>query len=296
MKLDCYIDSRKLMYNANSRISTLSSSSKFLACGTFEGGYLLQDISNPDTPGSVIENQLTHNTDGITNHITIDNDEKLIIASNDKALRVVDITKQKNRPIEMPFAVNCSALNRHNKNEVLLTGDCLDSFIVDLRQPVAANMSNSLSGHRDYGFSCDWNPSNEHLLMTGNQDGCIRIWDKRRSDESINCFNGSLGSDSLLGGPIRNCKFSYNGDYIGWAESLDHAGVVELQEVVNRTDYVSRVQSIDFIGKCIGLNFCPTDNAKGEQLIIGVNDCPLGGILSYTLENRCKLLDFDFYF
>ena len=56
-----------------------------------------------------------------------------------------------------------------------------------------------------------------------------------------------------------------------------------------------RVQSIDFIGKCTGLAFAPSDD-DGEYLNIGVSDCPLGGIMSYKLESKTKLLDFDFLF
>lgn len=96
---------------------------------------------------------------------------------------------------------------------------------------------------------------------------------------------------------MRNCKFSYYGSHIVWAESLDHVGILQVSDLKKDNENVhSRVQSIDFIGKCIGLNMCPVDSGHGEELIIGINDCPLGGVLKYLLEATDKPLDFDFTF
>lgn len=307
MKLDCLIDSRNLLQNSNSRISTLACSDKILASGTFEGGYILQDISIPDRPKLLGEYSLTNNSDGITNYILINKDKELIVCSNDKYLRYIDLQDNKSDLHRLPFAINCIAINAFNENELFITGDHINSFLLDKRIPITNSFSNnalSYKGHKDYGFSCDWSPTNENYMITGNQDGSVKLWDKRKQHESIYSWNGSLGSPSnksnphIPGGPIRNSKFSCNGDFICWAESLDHVGILEVNDLMKTDSSVLqlRVQSIDFIGKCIGLNFAPEGFGNGEHLVIGINDCPLGGILSYKLESKSKSLDYDFRF
>ncbi|ABN64469.2 Mitotic spindle checkpoint protein BUB3, WD repeat superfamily [Scheffersomyces stipitis CBS 6054] len=304
MKLDCLIDSRDLPKNSNNRISTLTCTNKYLACGTFEGGFILSDVSDSDNVKTVGEYHLTSNSDGITNHIIIDErDSEIIVSSNDHSLRVFDIrtSQVSNNMVDLPFAINCASLSPSSPNELFVTGDHLNSFVIDTRmsQHNFENESQRFVGHCDYGFSCDWSSANENLLLTGNQDTTVRLWDKRNSDQSLYCWSGSLGSsDCHNGGPVRNCKFSHKGEYISWAESLDHIGIIQLEDLVTSSEesLQSRVQSIDFIGKCTGLNFAPIEGGHGEQLIIGVNDCPLGGILSYKLESKLKSLDFDFSF
>lgn len=307
MKLDCLVDSRNLLRNSNSRISTLASSNRLLASGTFEGGYILQDISDPDNSRLLGEFSLTSNADGITNHIVINEDRELIVSSNDFSLRFIDLQKNAREMLSLPFAVNCLAKSPHNSNELLVTGDHVHSFILDKRVPMDPNFEavQTFTGHEDFGFSCDWSSANANLIVTGNQDSCVKLWDRRVQHKSLYTWSSSLGSldaqtsaDSLLhGGPVRNTKFSHNGEYICWAESLDHIGIVQLDDLERATEEtVPRVQSIDFIGKCIGLSFAETESGHGEELIVGVNDCPLGGILSYKLESRQKSLDFDFVF
>jgi len=195
----------------------------------------------------------------------------------------------------LPFSINCLSINPHNHNEFIITGDHVNSFILDKRMP-SIDYSQECRGHKDYGFSCDWSPKNENILVTGNQDSSIKIWDRRNTKESVHCWNSALGTLSAQGAPVRNCKFSRNGEYLSWAESLDHVGIIQMADLSNSDNYLLRVQSIDFLGKCTGLNFAPMEYGYGEDLIIGVNDCPLGGILNYKLESKCKSLDFDFYF
>lgn len=304
MKLDCIHDSRFLKNNSNSRISSAACSSKFLANGTFEGGVILHDIENPDCVKLHGEFSLTRNSDGITNCLALSKDNsKLFIASNDLTTQILDLGKGRVAlKSETPFAINALALNPHNPALALLIGDNVDGIIVDYRC-LQSNLqpSHTLQGHKDFGFCCDWSPTNERLLITGNQDGTMRLWDNRMMAESLNCWNSALGASTYdsnaasLGGPVRNCTFSYYGDYIVWAETLDHVGIAKASELsAHVPEQNLNVQSIDFIGKCIGINVCPTDG-RNEQLVIGVNDHPLGGILSYNLETTA-LPQFNFLF
>lgn len=296
-KLDCILDSRALRKNVNSRVSTMTCSNNLLACGTFEGGMILLDISDSQNLHVLREYSLTPSSDGITNHAVINNDKELIISCNDNSLRLIDIQSSRTRYMDLSFAINCLALNPFNSNECFVTGDHVDCFIIDKRSPVIdINKAQSFKGHMDYGFSCDWCPADENLLMSGNQDSCVKIWDKRNSKESLYCWNSSLGKSGNLGGPVRNCKFNRDGKFIVWAESLDHVGILETNDLIRNGNYLDRIQSVDFIGKCTGLNFSPIDSGNGEELIIGVSDCPLGGILSYRLQSSLKSLDFDFIF
>lgn len=305
VKLDCILDSRNLRSNSNSRISSGACSDKFLAYGTFEGSVLLHDIENPEENKLLGEYVLTTSSDGITNHTSISKDNsELVIASNDEKLRFLDLQRlSKPSTVNLPYAINCIALNPHNANEYFIAADSVDNFILDKRCLSDDSKSNAkYSGHKDYGFSCDWSSAIENLLLSGNQDGTVRLWDRRMQSESLYCWNSALGSagfdidSSNGGGPVRNCKFSHHGNHIVWAESLDHVGIIQVDDLRRQEEIHSRVQSIDFIGKCIGLNVCPVETGRGEQLIIGVNDCPLGGILNYRLESQDKPLDFDFTF
>ncbi|KAM9908564.1 hypothetical protein OXX69_005991 [Metschnikowia pulcherrima] len=306
MKIDCLVDSRDLNIHPNSRISSMACSNKFLAAGTFEGGFLLMDIEDPDHTSLAGEFVLTRSSDGITNDIVISNDNaQLAIASNDAKLRFFDVQQAcKTGSVQLPFAINCLRSNPHNPHEFFVAADSKDNFILDARCLNDDNFraNATFTGHKDYGFSCDWSPSNENLLVSGNQDGTVRLWDRRMTHESMRCWNSALGSHALdvdwdtLGGPVRNCKFSHYGDYVVWAESLDHVGIIQIDDFEGDDPVHSRVQSIDFIGKCIGLNVCSAGAGRDEQLLIGINDCPLGGILSYRLDTPGKPLPFDFEF
>lgn len=304
-KLDCILDSSQLQRSANSRVSSLACSDKLLATGTFEGGLIMHSLEDALHPSFLGELQISKSTDGITNHITIEKNDTILVASNDFKLRQLDIRKSfLRRSMSLPFAINCLSVNPHNPNEYFIAADSTDNFILDRRCLKKDHFTTSarFRGHKDYGFSCDWSPVDENLLVSGNQDGTVRLWDRRKTDESTFVWNSALGSyafdidGGVLGGPVRNCKFGHYGEHIVWAESLDHVGIVSTRDLKRLSEILPRVQSIDFIGKCIGLNLGPTENGRDESLIIGVNDCPLGGILSYHLETPDKPLPFDFTF
>lgn len=302
MKLDCLLDLRDLRHNSHSRISSAACSGKYLVSGTFEGGLIILDVEDPQNTRLVGEYLMTRSTDGITNHISIARDNSvLFVASNDAKLRLFDMEKtKKTSTLDWPFAVNCLAVNPHNPHQYFLAGDCPSNYIIDTRtgKPCA-----KFTEHKDFGFSCDWSPADENLLLSGNQDGTVKLWDRRFESKSTLTWNSALGSHvfdidgSSLGGPVRNCKFSHYGHHVIWAESLDHVGIMQVDELQTGSDPVhSRVQSIDFIGKCIGLNTCQTGSGSDEALVIGVNDCPLGGILTYQLDAPDKPVPYDFVF
>lgn len=304
MRLACIQDSRSLKICSNSRISSADCSSKFLVNGTFEGEVVVHSIEDPDDVKLLGEHVLTRDSEGIINCVDLNiDDTQIFIASNDITTRIFDLEKATvSYKSKTPFAINSLSASPHSANVAILIGDSVDAYIVDYRAQVdSIKTSSILRGHKDFGFSCDWSPNNDKLVITGNQDGTLRLWDIRMSSESIYCWNGALGSqismddENLLGGPVRNCKFSYYGEYVIWAESLDHVGIVRLEDLLSNTPEKNlNLQSIDFTGKCIGLNVCASEG-RNEKLIIGVNDHPLGGILIYDLETP-KTPQFNFQF
>lgn len=289
VKLDCLLDSHQLP-GAHSRVSTMACSDELLAVGTFDGACVVAD-----TRGAVVAQlALADAHDGITNHICISRGA-LCVALNDKTVRLVDLARPSPFVYRLPFAVNCMAVNPGNRHEFVLVGDDPAAYVVDTRLFDAArgNYCARLSGHGDYGFGCDWSPSHAHCLVTGNQDGSVKLWDTRRAGGASHTWDSAMGRPhACAGGPVRNTKFSRDGAYLAWAESLDHVGVVSTLALAGAGN-PSHVQSIDFIGKCAGLSFGATENGYGEELVVGVSDNPLGGILSYKIESMSKLLDFD---
>ncbi|CAN3369897.1 hypothetical protein DICA4_F25378 [Diutina catenulata] len=293
VKLDCMVESNVLPKNANSRVSTLACNENLLVCGTMEGGYILLDISDANTPRVVGEYHLTSSFDGITNHIIIGDDD-LWVSSNEKSLRNIDLrTNRVRHTANLDFAINCAATNP-SEDVLFVTGDSVDPYLVDVRAGPAETVQ-TFKGHRDFGFSCDWSRTNDNLLLTGNQDTTVGLWDKRQGAQPLFSWSGALGeSTGMNAGPVRNCIFSDHGDYVCWAESLDHVGIASIGDL--QAGVIDRVQSIDFIGKCVGLNLTPCDNGRGESMTVGISDCQLGGVLQYKLESPHKVVDFDMMF
>lgn len=296
MKLDCIIDSKNLNHNSYSRISTIACSDSLLACGTFEGNYILSDISKHNEPRTIGEYSITKSSNGIINNLIVLDDGHLLLALNDSSVVFVDTNTQSKSKIASPFPINCMTENPFQPNELLATGDCVDSLVIDKRSGLFHKDNISLKGHMDFGFGCDWSPSDENMLLTGNQDCCVKVWDKRNTKQSVYTWLSALGSSSTHGGPVRNVKFSHHGEYISWAESLDHVGILPVSDLTGPSGNTHlRVQNIDFIGKCTGLAFAPADD-DSEILNIGISDCPLGGIMTHKLHGKSKMLDFDFQF
>lgn len=281
-----YLVDAGLLANPSSRVSSMAVSPTHLAVGTFEGGCVLVDLPLQRIAG---EYCLLALHDGITNHLLLHSD--IVAATNDRLVRVLTYDNRPRHQVRLPFAANCIVARPDAAHEYLLVGDDTAAYTIDTRTP-GFRPTARLAGHTDFGFGCDWSPVDAHLVVTGNQDGTVRLWDRRKA-ATLHCWSSALGLPAHLdapGGPVRNCKFSHSG-HIAWAESLDHVGVLRTSELARE---LPRVQLVDFIGKCIGLNVCPSP--LGELLVVGVNDCPLGGIITYEFEAAGKPLDFDFSF
>ncbi|CDK26842.1 unnamed protein product [Kuraishia capsulata CBS 1993] len=310
------------------KISTISTNSSLLAAGSFTGS-----IINYSHQTSTYEQYtLTTDPNGIINYIFVpanesNHKEEIIVASNDRRLWYFNHARgQIVRKEVLDFAVNCIAENPSNSNEVLIVGDTPETIIVDRRdrrRPPAVEMH----GHRDFSFACDW--SSENVFATGNQDGTIRIYDKRKISSDPWFSKPLTVLCGGLQGAVRNIRFDPTGKYLAFAESIDNVYVVDTDNMKKwgmpessyqapkysrrprlsgdgfgsssfRTGGFAKdpeqtvdYQSISMFGKVTGLVFTPSDNGYGQVLTIGVSDKSVGGILQYELKSCEKTLSLD---
>ena len=131
----------------------------------------------------------------------------------------------------------------------------------------------TLKGHLDYSFASAWHP-NGVTFATGNQDKTCRIWDTRKTSESVAVLRGNLGA-------IRSIRFTSDGRYIAMAEPADFVHVYD-----TKTGY-KKEQEIDFFGEISGISFSPDT----EPLFIGVWDRTYGSLLEYGRTRDYSYLD-----
>lgn len=248
----------------HTQISTVASlPSSYATAGTFDGGLLVYFHS-----GEGQTFQLTSNNSGdcTINYIQPCNDhpEKVTVAANNRRVITFDVVKGvevSSRTLRS--AANCLAQNPACPSQVLLVGDSRQSLVVDRRTPDVKHFID----HHDYSFACDW--TSDHIMATGSQDSTVKVYDDRRLGKPMATFDG------IYRGAIRNLRFSKDGRYLAFAESIDNAYIVDLQKA-------NHYQRVSFLGKVAGLDFSP---GSGE-LTIGVCDRTVGGVLRWSVDER----------
>lgn len=255
---------------AGGRLSTLDAAHGVLMCGTFHGYYHLKSL-DCENGTKFVEGQITDHFSGITNHIKIHQSRSssspvAAIASNDFGFRVMDIaTQQFISQCRYDFALNCSALSPDNRLRVLV-GDNANVLVTkaDTGDPLQV-----LSGHRDYGFACDW--SEDGLTVaTGYQDRSVKIWDARRWCDS-NGVSTPVRTIRSEMASVRGLRFSPLGSgrrVLVAAEEADFVNIIDTQTFLSK-------QTMDIIGEIGGIAF--TD--EGQKLNVLCCDVHRGGIL-----------------
>lgn len=257
-------------------ISTLDAGCGLLMSGTFGGDYFLQSLSNEDRR-NYSEGQISTNISGITNHIKIykprrSDSPAAAIASNDNRFRLMDLRTEKfTSTFTYPFALNCSAISPDGRLRVVV-GDDLNVLITNAE---TGEILQQLSGHRDYGFACDWS-DNGYTVATGFQDKTVKIWDARRWHNSSGVSSPIHTINTEMAG-VRNLRFSPTGcgkPILAAAEEADYIHLIDASTFSSK-------QTIDIFGEIGGVAF----TNDGQNFNVLCCDAHRGGLLQFE---RCS--------
>ena len=257
------------------QVSTLGADCGVLIAGTFNGEYCLRAIDS--TSKAYTEGQVTSHSNGITNHLQIHESRRsanplVAFASNDHGFRVMDIETEKFiSDVMYDFPMNCSALSPDRRLRVMV-GDHFNVLITDAD---SGEILQELTGHRDFGFACDW-ADDGWTVATGFQDKGIKIWDARRWTNSSGNGTPLCTIRTEMAG-ARSMRFSPLGSgrrVLAAAEEADIVNLIDAQTL-------DRKQKIDIFGEIGGVDF----TNDGQNLNILCCDRDRGGLLQ--LE-RCN--------
>ncbi|KAI1263033.1 quinon protein alcohol dehydrogenase-like superfamily [Xylariaceae sp. FL1019] len=255
---------------SDSFTSTLAAEQGILIAGSFYGTYHYRHLDVENGSGQQTTGRLTDHPSGITNHVQISPSRHSSVplaafASNDCGYRIVDLATNQiiSRKI-YPWALNCSSLSPDKRLRVMV-GDTQDVIISDAEN---GQILQSLDGHRDFGFACDWSPDGWHVA-TGNQDRTIRIWDARKWSEPVAVLRTEMTG-------VRSLRFSPLGSgkrLLAAAEEADFINIIDAETFDSK-------QTIGIFGELAGISFA----SDGEELIGLSSDPDRGGILSLELR------------
>jgi len=274
----------KLSDAPHSQISTLAAGHGVLVAGGFGGEYMLRHLNSGDPDNTAChEGVITSSVSGITNHAAVyqartSSAPLAAFASNDNCFRVLDLTTETWLSEEIhDFAPNCTALSPDGRLRVVV-GDSLD-VVINAAESGLPNgepdVVQRLSGHRDYGFACDW-ADDGWTIATAFQDKTVKIWDARRFTDSAGNAAPVCTIRSEMAG-VRSLRFSPIGSgkrVLVAAEEADFVNIIDAQTFRSK-------QTVDVFGELGGISF---ENG-GQDLMVLCCDRARGGILQ--LE-RCS--------
>lgn len=265
--LSCLIDlsdpGPESYFHSPVKISSMKSAHDISIAGGFYGEYAMHAAG---TEGAGVEGYVTHDVNGITNHVDIiqhrtNRSPMGILASNDKHLRTLDCeTNTFIADHQLSRAINCTSTSEDGRLRVVI-GDSPDAWVIeaDTGKPV-----HPLRGHRDFGFACAWSPDMRQIA-TSNQDKTVIIWDTRtwrilETLESDVAGYRSIRYSPVGGGP-RTLLLSEPADRIA---------------IVNAQTYGSR-QVHDFFGEIGGADYSP----DGSVIWVANTDQHFGGFMEF---------------
>jgi hypothetical protein len=266
------------------QISTLAAAHGVLVAGCFNGEYMLQTADHVGVPddelGPFHSGVLTDHVSGITNHIQVhlgrgSSSPRVAFASNDTVFRVLDVETNKMLSAEtFEKPINCTAISPDGRLRVMV-GDSNKVLITAADSPSRSDpgrpeILHQLSGHRDFGFACDW-ADDGWTIATGFQDKTVKIWDARRLGSPVETIRADMaGVRSLHFSPVGSGK-----RVLVAAEEADYVNIIDARTFRSK-------QSIDLFGEIGGTHFVN----DGRDLMVLCCDRIRGGIM--TLE-RCGI-------
>lgn len=251
-------------------ISTLDANHGALFAGTFNGEYYLKSLESDDKK-DYSEGTITEHMGGITNHVQIYKPRQssgpvAAISSNDHGFRLLDLnTEQFVMQSRYRFPLNCSRISPDGRLRVMVG----DDFKVLITDADTGEIQQELSGHRDYGFACDWSDDG-WTVATGFQDKGVKIWDARRWCDSRGVSTPLCTIRSEMAG-VRNLRFSPVGSgerVLVAAEEADYVNIINAQTF-------GKKQTVDIFGEIGGVAF----TNDGQDLNVLVSDRDRGGLL-----------------
>jgi hypothetical protein len=250
-------------------VTTLDARFGVLVAGCFTGEYLLRPTDTDADPrrstslGTVSD---AHSQSSITNHLQLYQPRRsgpaVAFSSNDAHFRSMDVATQRFtlcRRYAVPM--NCSAMSPDQRLRVMV-GDQKEAIIVDAE---SGAILQSLAGHHDYGFSCDWSQDG-HSVATGFQDKTVKIWDARRWGTPVETLRSEMAG-------VRALRFSPLGSgarVLAAAEEADFVNVIEARMFQSK-------QTFDLFGEIGGLAF----SNEGNDLSVLLCDRLRGGVVRF---------------
>ncbi|KAK4230932.1 WD40-repeat-containing domain protein [Podospora fimiseda] len=261
----------------NAQVSALASDCGVLVSGCFNGEYTIRPVGTGET--SCRTGTITSDPYGITNHIQIhmgrlSSGPVAVFASNDKAVRVLDIETEKWLSEDIfTFPVNCTALSPDKRLRAVV-GDNKNMLITAAESSLEGNKPEifyELKGHRDFGFAVDW-ADDGWTIASAFQDKTIRIWDARFLKDRLGESEPTEIIRTEMAG-ARNLKFSPIGSgkrCLVAAEEADYVNIIDAQTFRTK-------QTIDFFGEIGGISFAQ----QGQELVVLCCDPERGGIMQF---------------
>ncbi|KAH7218328.1 hypothetical protein ACKRZS_008313 [Fusarium odoratissimum] len=268
-KVELVLDNSHI-HGLGALISALDANHGAMFAGTCNGEYYLKSLDSEDKR-DFAEGVITSNMGGITNHVQIYQPRRssgpvAAIASNDEGFRVLDLsTQQFLMQSRYRFPLNCSRISPDGRLRVMVG----DDFKVLITDADTGEIQQELSGHRDYGFACDWSDDG-WTVATGFQDKGVKVWDARRWCDARGVSTPLCTIRSDMAG-VRNLRFSPVGSGERVLVAAEDADIVN---IINAQTF-GKKQTVDFFGEIGGVAF----TNGGHELNVLASDRHRGGLL-----------------
>ncbi|ETS87616.1 hypothetical protein PFICI_01444 [Pestalotiopsis fici W106-1] len=254
------------------QISTIAATNDVLVAGSFLGDYRYRNLNSEDR--TYAEGKLTDHISGITNHVQIHSARRssaplASFTSNDYGFRTVDLTTNK-LIFERMYDdyLNCSAISTDQRLRVIV-GDHTNVLIADAE---TGDILQELSGHRDFGFACDWAPDGV-TVATGFQDKSVRIWDARRWTNNHDGSGAPVAVLRMDMSGARSLRFSPLGSGKRLLVAAEEADVINIFDAL----HFNTQQKIEMFGEIGGTAFAD----DGRTLLALNTDPSRGGVVQF---------------